>query len=160
LRGGIKTARDQARNEASEGRPDLVRARREKFARQPDDARARSRERFREFKPRAFAESAAARLGRVFPRDAEEIERMDVIARDAAQAFANGGRQRRGIAHLREGRDADAPFAAARGGFFDHGFVEGGLGVHWLNRSGECGRRKIFGGRARLGKTGASAFDP
>ena len=109
--GGIKLAGDQTRNEAAEGRADLVAAGGEPLAGQQDDAGLHAGERLRNLDEVDIAERAALLLGLVAPGDAEQVERIEVPKTDALQAFLDLIGDQGRVAHLRKRRDDDAFFA-------------------------------------------------
>ena len=110
LRGGVEAAGDELREEAGEGRADLVGPGGEPLAREAHDARLGSGDGSRELDEVDAAELAARLLGLVVPVDAEEVARMHVPETDGLEVALHRLRDRGGVAHLGVGREGLCPF--------------------------------------------------
>ena len=114
--GGIELTGDQTRNKAAERRADLVAAGREPLAGEQHDAGLDPGQRGRKLDVIHVAVFAVAALfnGIVSPRDAEQVQRVDVPKADAGQLILNLFGDLFGILHLRKGRNDDVLLACAR----------------------------------------------
>jgi hypothetical protein len=124
LRRRVEAAGHERRHEAAEARTDLVRPRREPLADDPDDPRVHAGERARELDEVAVVETTSALDGLVAPRDAEEVDGIDVPQPDLAETLVHVPRHERRVVELGEGRNDHAPFPAALRGPRSHRFVD------------------------------------
>ena len=107
----VELAGDEARGEAAERSADLVAARGEPLARHGEDAAGNAGELGRNFNIiRHGLIEAAGLLGLVLPRDAEEVQRVDVPKADSLELFLNFLRDGLRMLHLRDGRDDNVVF--------------------------------------------------
>ena len=109
----VELAGDEARGEAAERSADLVAARGEPLAGRDLD------------KVRHGLIEAAGLLGFVLPRDAEEVQRVDVPKADGLELFLNFLRDGLRMLHLRDGRDDNVVFLGLLNVVLQAGLVDG-----------------------------------
>ena len=107
----VELAGDESRSEAAERSADLMAAGGEPLAGHRDDAAGHAGQNGRDLNVvRDGLEQRALDLGLVLPRDAEQIQRVDIPHADGLQLFLNFFGNGLRMLHLRDGRDDDAVF--------------------------------------------------
>ena len=122
----VELAGDEARGEAAERSADLVAARGEPLARHGEDAARNAGELGRDLDiVRHLLKETAGLLGLVLPRDAEEVQRVDVPKADSLELFLNFLRDGLRMLHLRDGRDDNVVFLGLLNVVLQAGLVDG-----------------------------------
>ena len=122
----VELAGDEARGEAAERSANLVAARGEPLARHGEDAAGNAGELGRDLDiVRHLLEETAGLLGLVLPRDAEEVQRVDVPKADGLELFLNFLRDGLRMLHLRDGRDDNVVFLGLLNVVLQAGLVDG-----------------------------------
>ena len=125
LRTRIELSGYQPRHETAERGADFVRSGREPLSEDADDAGVRSGQLVRKFNPVAVVEAAAALDRFVLPRDAKQVERIDIRHGETAKPLGNSRGNGRRFRELSKHRNDDAALTAMRRRLLQHLFVDG-----------------------------------